>query len=122
MINLTDILKEIKISPPLNKRKVFEDLLNFDEGMLASIISHDTLDDLLDGYDSLEELLTYDYGIENPQPYIPLITNFFNVIKPGDIAFVGENIMSVAGYKNVITIQRDIGEREPIYFFLALKF
>lgn len=121
-MKLTQILKEIKVNQPVNKMKAFKDMLDFDEEMLASMIQDGTLDSFIDGYDSLEDLLTDDYGIDNPQPYIQLITNYYNVIKPGDISMVGGQIMSVAGYKNVIAVSRDIGEREPIEYFLALKF
>ena len=121
-MKLTQILKEIKVNQPVNKMKAFKDMLDFDEEMLASMIQDDTLDSFIDGYDSLEDLLTDDYGVDNPQPYTQLITNYYNTIKPGDISIVGGQIMSVAGYKNIIAIQRDIGEREPIEYFLALKF
>lgn len=125
-LNLSNILSEISINPPVNKRKAFDDMLDFDELMLASMIRFDTLDEFIEeyGYDSLEEVLTDHYGITDPQSYIPLITNFYRAIKPEDIAYVKEDatITSVAGYKNVVVIQWDIGERNPIYNFLLLKF
>jgi len=124
MIKLTNILSEIKVNQPVNKMKAFTNMLDFDEEMLASMVSFESLDDFIDeyGYDSLEEVLTDNYGIDDPQPYIPLITNYYKAIKPGDVAFVGQQIKPISGYKNAMIIQRDIGEREPIYYFLLLKF
>jgi hypothetical protein len=127
MTKLTDILKEIKVNQPVNKMKAFTDMLNFDEGMLASMVPFESLDDFIGnyGYDSLEEALTDNYGIDDPQPYISLITNYYNAIKPGDVAFVKDyesTITPISGYKNAVVIQRDIGEREPLYYYLLLKF
>lgn len=124
MIKLTSILKEIKVNQPLNKMKAFKDMLEFDEGMLTYLIQYDTLNDFMDeyGYDSLEELLENNYGINNPQPYISLITNYFNTIRPGDITIIGNNITSIIGCKNAIELVRDSGDRCLDRYYIALKF
>jgi hypothetical protein len=127
MIKLTNILSEIKVNQPVNKMRAFTNILNFDEEMLASMVTFESLNDFIGeyGYDSLEEVLTDNYGINDPQPYIPLITNYYNAIKPGDVAFVKDyepTITPISGYKNAIVVQRNIGEREPLYYYLLLKF
>lgn len=124
MIKLTNILSEIKVNPPVNKMRVFKDMLELDEGMLTYLIQYDTLNEWMDeyGYASLEELLEDIYGINNPQPYISLITNYFNVIRPGDITIIGENITPIMGYKNAMEIARDSGDRCLDRYYIALKF
>jgi hypothetical protein len=124
MIKLTNILNEIKVVQPVNKMKAFKDMLEFDEGILTYLIQYDTLNDFMDeyGYDSLEELLEDNYGIDDPQSYTPYITNYFNYIKPGDITIIGENITPITGYKNAIEIVRDSGDRCLDRYFIALKF
>ena len=122
-MKLTDILKEIKVNPPLNKRKAFEDMLTFDEGMLTYLVQSDTLDEFISGYgyDSLEDMLEDDFGITDPE-YITKINNYYNAIKPGDITIIGESITSITGYKNVIDLVRDSDDRCLDHYFVALKF
>jgi hypothetical protein len=118
-MKLTSILKEIKISPALNKRKAFEDMLNLDETMLTYLIQHDTLDEFIEGdiYDSLEDLLVDDFGIDNPAEYITKITNYYNAIKPGDIMIIGESLTPIVDYRNAIVLVTDESE-----YFIATKF
>ena len=118
-MKLTQILKEIKVNQPVNKMKAFKDMLDFDEEMLTFMVQHNTLDSFIEGYDSLEDLLTDDFGMDDFQQYIPLITNYYNTIKPEDIMLIGEELTPIAGYKNVITILQDNG---VAYYYLALKF
>jgi hypothetical protein len=122
-MKLTDILKEIKVNPPLNKRKAFEDMLNFDEAMLTYLVQSDTLNEFIGGYgyDSLEDMLEDDFGITDPE-YITKINNYYNAIKPGDITIIGESITSITGYKNVIDLVRDSDDRCLDHYFVALKF
>lgn len=124
MIKLTNILNEIKVVQPINKMKAFTDMLEFDEGMLTYLIQYDTLNDFVDesGYDSLEELLEDDFGINDPQSYTPYITNYYNAIKPGDVTIIGENITPITGYKNAVEITRDSGDRCLDRYYIALKF
>jgi hypothetical protein len=123
-MKLTQILKEIKVNQPGNKMKAFKDMLDFDEGMLCSIIQYDTLNDFMDsyGHDSLEELLNDEFEADNLQQYVSLITNYYNAIKPGDIIFIGGGITSIMGCKNAIGLVQDIGDRELDRYYLALKF
>jgi hypothetical protein len=124
-MKLTQILKEIKVNQPLNKMKAFKDILDFDEDMLCNMIQYDTLNSfMMDGYgyDSLEELLNNEFEVDNLQQYLSLITNYYNVVKPGDIIFIGGKITPIMGCKNAIELTRDIGDRELDRYYLALKF
>jgi hypothetical protein len=119
-----EILQEIKVLTPLNKRKAFEDMLKLSEDMLYLLIQFDELEEFTDeyGYDSLEDLLINNFGINNPQPYITVITNYYNAIKPGDIIIIESKITSIASYRNAITLTRNSGERCLDEISIALKF
>jgi len=112
MIKLANILNEVKVQPPLNKRKAFVDMRQFSETMLVNMIPHESLRDFIEyyGYDSLEDLLIDNFGINNPEEYILKITSYYNAIKPGDIVLIGYNLTPVVGYMNAIIISDD--ERE----------
>jgi hypothetical protein len=118
MTKLTDILKEIKVNPPLNKRKAFEDMLTFDEAMLTYLVQSDTLDEFISGYgyDSLEDMLEDDFGITDPE-YITKINSYYNAIKPGDIMIIGESLTSIIDYRNAIVLATDENE-----YCIATKF
>jgi len=118
MAKLIDILKEIKVVQPLNKRKVFEDMLNFDEIMLIYLIQHDTLNEFVDGYDSLKDMLEDDFNITDTD-YITKINNYYNAIKPGDITLIGSDLTSMTDYKNAITLT-NFNDKEK--YFIATKF
>jgi hypothetical protein len=122
-MKLISILKEIKVNQPLNKRKAFEDMLNFDEAMLTHLVQSNTLDEFIGnyGYDSLEDMLADDFGISDTE-YTTKINNYYNAIKPGDVTLIGENITSIAGYKNAVELLRDSGDRCSDHYFVALKF
>ena len=117
-MKLTDILKEIKVNPPLNKRKAFEDMLTFDETMLTYLIQYNTLDELIGeyGYDSLEDLLEDDFSITDTE-YITKINSYYNAIKPGDIMIIGESLTSIVDYRNAIVLATDENE-----YCIATKF
>jgi hypothetical protein len=119
MAKLIDILKEIKVVQPLNKRKVFEDMLNFDEYTLCLIIQFDTLEDLIINNDvnSLQELIGEFYN-DYPTKYTTLISNYYNAIKPGDITLIGSDLTSIADYKNAIVLTDSYEEK----YFIATKF
>ena len=123
-MKLTSILNEITVNPPIDRKKAFNEMLNLDEYLLTFMISHDSLDEFIQGwgYTSLEELLIDNFNINNPQSYIPIINNYYKAIRPGDIISIKGNITPIEGCKNAITLVRDEGFGEDEYIPVALKF
>jgi hypothetical protein len=68
MIKLTDILNEARVVPQgiVNKKQVLDNLIDFNEYFLYSIVNSNTLEEFLRryDYDTLPELLTGEYGYE----------------------------------------------------------
>ena len=116
-MKLTSILNEIKVNPPINKRKAFDDLADLDYSMLYSVCIHQTLDELLEAYgaDSIEEIV----GLGDTYPLV--LDNYYKAIKPGDIKVLFDDdwVTPVDGFKSVVLIADNNGNDD---FAALLKF
>ena len=95
---------EIKVNPPVHKRKAFDDLADLDYDVLCTACRFDTLDSFLEAYgiNSFEEL-----GDGLGDEFVPVIDNYFKAIKPEDIKLIDHEdwIISTEGYKSVVLLE-----------------
>lgn len=104
-MKLNDILNEIQVSRPLSKQTAFEAIYNFNPWLCYPVYDSSTIDEFIEyyGHDNLSHLLEDEYSYQGDQleEAIYMITNYYRVIKPGDVKIGGGQRMSVEGYKNV---------------------
>lgn len=107
MIKLTDILNEARVVPQgiTNKKQALDNLIDFNEYFLYSVINSNTLEEFIKAYDhdTLPELLEGEYGYEgeNLKDAIKVIEAFYRAIQPGDIKLLGtgNEKTDISGYK-----------------------
>ena len=90
MISLLKIINELEIkNPTVNKKALFEELKNNHIYLLYNLTTSTSLENFYtdDGYDSLEEYLTddYGYGEENISYLIKLIEKYYSAFKYGEV-------------------------------------
>lgn len=112
MIKLKNIIKEIKVNKPLNKKEVLNWWFNEGNIYLLSYLTHyPSVKELIagGGYNNLEEYLTDDFGLEQYQvkSFIEYIEAYYRIFKPNEIkvaVFGDKDGYDVKGtpYKNII--------------------
>jgi hypothetical protein len=107
MIKLTDILNEARVIPQgiINKKQALDNLIDFNEYFLYSVVNSNTLEEFLKAYDydTLPELLTGEYGYEeeNLKDAIKVIESYYRAIQPEDIKMLGtgNKRTDISGYR-----------------------
>ena len=112
MIKLNNIIKEIKVNKPLNKKEVLNWWFNEGNIYLLSYLTYTlSVEELLSnaGYDNLEYYLEDDFGLEPYQikSFIKYIEAYYRMFKPNEIRVstfgdrYGTDIKGTS-YKNIV--------------------
>lgn len=121
-MKLKDILNEIQVSRPLSKRAAFDAIYDFNPWLCNYVYGAPSLDEFINnlGYDNISDLLESEYSYEGDElkKAIHIITDYYKVIKPGDVKIGGGKRISVEGYTNAEIIDPE-GEMESSFLVLT---